>query len=183
MQPGSGSRKTGWPFLRLVPGGDHKADQLLRERRSQARIYATLNRIAAAEGEVVEDPSAAIRKHGLPDLTEFESAKVLHHLECGYAREAYRAGSGVANVPDMTILDSAVMEEGGHSAEAVRSICAEFAARRAEIECEADRLYTKALNATDEPVTKGEPKLSFDDCDHAWERPAHQMALASRNVV
>ncbi|MCA3605113.1 MAG: tyrosine-type recombinase/integrase [Methylobacterium sp.] len=165
--------------------GDRKADQLLKERRSQARIYATLNRIAAVEGDTVVDPIAAIRKHGVPWLTEFEIDKILHRLERGYAREAYRPGSGVANVPDLTMLDRAVMEEGSHNDEAVRSICAELAARRAEIECEASQLYTKVLNSPEKPVTKGEPRVFFDNCDNAWERPAHQMVdrIASEDIL
>jgi integrase len=156
--------------------GDHKADHLLRERRSQARIYATLNRIAAEEGDVVEDPSAAICKHGLSDLTEFEIDKILHRLERGYAREAYRPGSSVANVPDLTLIDAAVIEEWPHNEGDVRFICKELAKRRAEIESEAEKLYTRALNKPEEPVAKGQARLSFDDCDAAWARPAHQTA-------
>ncbi|WP_284178434.1 hypothetical protein [Rhabdaerophilum sp. SD176] len=144
-----------------------------------------MNRIAAEEGDVVEDPAAAIRKLDRPKLTEFETAKVLHRLKHGYAREAYRPGSGVANVPDLALLDRACMEEGSFGDEAVRSICAGLAKRRAEIECEADNLYTKALNAPEEPVTKGEPKVCFDGCEHAWTRPAHQMGdlIASDNIL
>ncbi|PPD15319.1 MAG: hypothetical protein CTY25_07160 [Methylobacterium sp.] len=156
--------------------GEHKADQLLTERRSQARIYATLNRIAAAEGEDIENPLAAIRKHGPHDLTEFEIAKILHRLERGYAREAYRPGSSVANVPDLTMLDGALIEEGALGENSVRSMCAGLATRRAEIESEAERLYTRALNAPEQPVAKGEPRISFDACEKAWMRPSCQMA-------
>jgi integrase len=58
----------------------------------------------------------------------------------------------------------------------VRVICKEFANRRAEIERDAEALYTKALNKPEVPVVKGQARLSFDDCDAAWARPAHQTA-------
>jgi len=132
-----------------------------------------------------DDPMAAIRKHGVAGLMDFETDKILHRLERGYAREAYRPGSAVANVPDLSLLDGAVMEEGPLAQETVRSLCAALALRRAEIESDAERLYTKVLNAPEQPVTKGEPTISFEGCDSAWARPAHQMAdrIASEDIL
>lgn len=155
--------------------GDRQADLILKDRKAQARIYATLFRIAAVEGSSVADPAEAIKRHGKTDLTDFEIDKIHHRLERGFAAEAYRPGSRVANVPDMPLLDGAVLEEGVLSDDALRDICAMLAARRAEIESEAERLYAKALSDPEKPLVVGEPIVSFNESS-SWACPAYQSA-------